>query len=169
MRPRTFLVALVGSVALALGAVTPLACGSSSSSSAPAADPFVGTWSCSDTSTTAFTQPANVPLAMDSSTSVVTITDDGKGNLSALREPIDAGPPCTLKSTLNADDKSTTLIAGQACTTAGGATLTYTSGGATLEADGSRTTHSSWMFSGTTKTGAPLVGTGTGSGSCKKQ
>jgi hypothetical protein len=70
---------------------------------------------------------------------------------------------------LNADGKSTTLTPGQTCTTAGGATLTYTSGGSTLNADGTRTTQSSWSFSGTTKTGAALIGTGSGKGSCTKQ
>ena len=119
-------------------------------------------------STTTFTQPANTPAANDSSTATVTITDDGKGNLTADREPIDAGPPCTLKSTLNADGRSTTLIAGQTCMTANGGTLTYTSGSSTLNADGTRATQSAWTLSGTTKTGAPLVGKGTGSGSCTK-
>jgi hypothetical protein len=109
-----------------------------------------------------------VPPADGSSTATVTVTDDGKGNLTAVRDPVDGGASCTLKSTLNADGKSTTLIAGQTCTVESG-TITYTSGASTLNADGTRTTQSAWNFNGTTKAGRPLVGTGTGSGTCTKQ
>jgi hypothetical protein len=143
-----------------------LAC--SSSATGGGSDPFVGTWTCTDSATTNFTQPAGTPPTTASTTATVTITDDGKGNVTAVREPDDAGAACTLRSTLSADGRSTTLLPNQTCTLEGGGTLTYTSGGSTLGSDGSRSTQSAWSFSGTTKTGAPLVGTGSGSGHCVK-
>jgi hypothetical protein len=157
MRDRTILAASLALLAAA--------CSSTSSGS----DPFVGTWSCSDTSATTFTQPPNTPATNGSSTATVTITDDGKGNLTIVRNSSDGTPTCTLKSTLDSDGRSTTLTAGQTCTTANGGTVTYTSGGGTYNSDGTRTTQSAWTYNGTTSSGAAIVGTGSGTGTCHKQ
>jgi hypothetical protein len=133
-------------------------------------DPFVGSWSCDATGTTTITQPPGVPTSPEQSTYTVTMTDDGSGNITHHREsPAGGPPPCTTHHTLNADGKSTTIEPGQACTTVTGATVTYTSGGLTLNPDGTYASRTSWDFSGTTPKGAPMVGTGSGSGICKRR
>jgi hypothetical protein len=142
--------------------------GCSSSGGSGTADPFVGHWSCDRTSTTMFSAPPNTPTATAMSTATVVETDDGKGNITSVNTPIDAGPPCTLKSTLDSGGKSRTLTPGQTCMTANGDTLTYTSGGATFNADGTYSSMSAWTLAGTTAMGNTLTGTGTGSGTCTK-
>jgi hypothetical protein len=131
-------------------------------------DPFVGSWNCTGTSTTTFTQPPNTPDSTADTAATVTITDDGNGNLTNQRDPVDAGPPCTLHATLSADGNSTTLKPGDTCSTATGGTITYTSGGSTLNSDGTYTSNSTWTVKGTTAKGAPLEGTGTGGSTCTK-
>jgi hypothetical protein len=131
-------------------------------------DPFVGHWSCNGSTTTSYTEPPNTPDVTTTTAATVAITDDGNGNLTNVRDPIDAGPPCTLHSTLSADGNSTTLKPGQTCTNANGATIAYTSGDSSMNSDGTYTTNSTWTVNGTTMKGAPLVGTGTGSGTCTK-
>jgi hypothetical protein len=131
-------------------------------------DPFVGRWSCSGSSTTTFTEPPNTPDSTTTTQSTTTITDDGNGNLTNVRDPVDAGPECTLHATLSADGNSTSLNAGQTCTNANGATIAYTSGGSTINSDGTYTSDSSFTVNGTTEKGAPLVGTGSASATCTK-
>lgn len=153
----------------------PSACSSSSGASGGdggaggPSDGFVGTWSCSGSSTTMFSQPPNTPPSTVSTASTVVITDDGMGNLTSVRTPDDAGSPCTLHSKLSSDGKSTTVDAGQTCPTANGGTITYTSGGSTLTSPTTYTSMSTWTFSGTTMKGAPLVGTGSGTSTCTKK
>ena len=145
-----------------------LLAGCSSTTTVTSSDPFVGHWSCTSTSTTTFTEPLNVPPSTETVSSTTTIRDDGQGGLTIVRDPIDAGPECTLHSTLNADGRSTTLSTGQTCTTANGGTVTYTSGGSTLNPDGTYVSKTAWSYSGTTMKGAPLIGTGSGTGACTK-
>jgi hypothetical protein len=117
-------------------------------------------------SMTTFTAPPNAPATTNSTASTVVITDDGMGAMTIVRTPVDGGPPCTLHSHLGADRKSSTLDAGQTCTTETGDIVSYTMGGSTLTATDAYTSSSSWTISGQTKTGAPLMGTGTGSATC---
>jgi hypothetical protein len=131
-------------------------------------DPFVGNWSCNGSSTTSFSQPPNTPNSTDTTQATVSHTDDGNGNITTVRNPIDAGPPCTLHSTLSADGNSLTLKPGQTCSTANGGTVSYTSGSSSLNSDGTYTSNSTWTLNGTTAKGAPLVGTGTGNNTCTK-
>jgi hypothetical protein len=131
-------------------------------------DGFVGNWSCNGSSTTTFSQPPNTPDSTASTAATVSISDDGKGNITENRNPIDAGPPCTLKRTLSADGSTLTTNAGQTCSTANGGTITYTSGSSTLNSDGTYTTNATWTLNGTTTKGLPLVGSGTGSSTCTK-
>lgn len=145
------------------------ACSSSSASGGGAtSDPFVGTWNCTGSSTTTFTQPANTPPSTADNSATAVITDDGMGNITQVRTVVDAGTMCTLHSKLGSDGKSTTLDMGQTCMTANGGTLSYTSGGATLTAPNTFTSSSTWNFSGTTMGGAQLVGTGSGMSTCTK-
>jgi hypothetical protein len=150
------------------------ACSSSGASSGAdgggtTSDPFVGTWSCMGSSTTTYSQPANTPPSTDSTANTVVITDDGAGNLTAIRTPDEAGVPCTLHSKLNSDGKSTTLDMGQTCTGPSGGTFTYTSGGSTLTNPSTYTSMSTWSFSGMTTKGMPLIGTGSGMSTCTKK
>ena len=112
-------------------------CSSTTAGGSPSAgsDPFVGTWDCKAMSTSAMTTV--------SATETEVVTDDGKGNLTVMiTTTTDAGVlSCTLKSTLNADKKTSTLVAGQTCTAAG-VTVTYNSGASTLNADGTTSTTS---------------------------
>jgi len=142
--------------------------GSSGDGGGATSDPFVGTWTCSGSSTTNFSQPPNTPPSTASNASTVVITDDGMGNLTSVRTPDDAGVPCTLHSKLNSDGKSTTLQMGQTCTTVGGGTITYTSGGSQLTNPSTYTATSTWSFSGMTMNGMPLIGTGSGMSTCTK-
>jgi hypothetical protein len=135
---------------------------------AASADPFVGTWSCTAMDTTTYTAPLDTPTTTMATASAVVISDDGAGLITALRTPEDAAPPCTLKSHLNPDGVSSTLIPGQACTTANGGTATYSSGTATMSGSSAYTTQSNWDYAGHTAKGAVLTGVGTGSGSCTR-
>jgi hypothetical protein len=99
---------------------------------------------------------------------LVAITDDGTGDITADRTPEDAGPPCALTSHLNPDGVSSTLTPGQTCISANGGTVTYTSGTATMNGTNAYTTASTWNYSGETAKDATLTGTGTGTGSCTK-
>jgi hypothetical protein len=147
------------------------ACSTSSGGSggAGSSDPFVGTWSCTGTSTTTFSQPPNTPPSTVNTASTTVITDDGMGNLTTDRTPIDAGPPCVLHSKLSSDGKSTTIETGQSCTVANGGTITYTSGGSTLTNPSTYASTATWTFSGMTMKGMPLVGTGSGMSTCTKK
>jgi hypothetical protein len=155
--------------------VVATACSSSSSGSGAdggsgtVSDGFVGTWDCTGTSTTTFSQPANTPPSMSNTGSTTVITDDGMGNLTSVRTPDEAGAPCTLHSKLSSDGKSTTLEMGETCTAPNGGTLTYTSGGSTLTNPSTYASMATWTFSGTTTKGAPLVGTGSGMSTCTKK
>jgi hypothetical protein len=132
-------------------------------------DPFVGTWSCMGSSTTTFSQPPGTPPSTVNTAATVVITDDGMGNLTSVRTPDDAGPPCTLHSKLNSDGKSTTLQTGQMCITGGGGTITYTSGGSTLTNPSTYSSTATWDFAGMTKMGMTLLGTGSGMSTCTKK
>jgi hypothetical protein len=147
------------------------ACSSSSGGSGTggSSDPFVGTWDCTGTSTTTFSQPPNTPPSTVNTGATTVITDDGMGNITSVRTPDDAGVPCTLHSKLNSDGKSTTIAMGQTCTLAGGGTITYTSGGSTLTNPSTYSSTATWTFSGMTMKGMPLIGTGSGMSSCTKK
>jgi hypothetical protein len=133
-------------------------CSSTTAGGSPSAgsDPFVGTWNCMATSTS-----SNLTA---SATETEVVTDDGKGNLTVvITSMTDAGVlSCTLKSTLNADKKSSTLVAGQTCTAAG-VTVTYNSGTSTLNADGTTSTTSAFTIKASTNTAS-----GTGLATCTK-
>lgn len=133
-------------------------CSSTTAGGSPGAgsDPFIGTWNCVAMSTSA--------MITESATETNVVTDDGKGNLTVvITSTTDAGVlSCTLKSTLNADKKSSTLVAGQTCTAAG-VTVTYTSGSSTLNADGTTSTTSAF----TASAGMNTV-SGTGAATCTK-
>jgi hypothetical protein len=114
-----------------------------------------------------FTQPADTPASVKSTSSTTSITDDGSGNLTDARTPSDA-PPCTMTLRLNGDGTSATLDPNQTCSSAKGGTIAYTSGSWTMNGTAAYTTSVQWSYRGTTAAGAPLVGTGTGSSTCTK-
>lgn len=132
-----------------------------------AADPFIGTWKCTGTDATSFSQPPNTMPTSEVNGASVVITDDGSGHLTRVRTPDNGAPVCTLHSTLNADRMSFTNVAGETCATKNGGTVTYKTGSAMISATG-YTAASTWTFSGKTAGGAALVGDGTGTSTCSK-
>jgi hypothetical protein len=131
-------------------------------------DPFVGSWSCTSLSTTTFTTPPDKPSAMSIVQAVVVATDDGDGDITAVRIPDDGGPPCTLHSKLNSDDVSSTLEAGQSCTSPSGGTVTYTAGIAAMNGATSYTTSSAYRYSGTNAKAEEVIGTGSATSTCTR-
>jgi hypothetical protein len=124
-------------IALGISVLAEMAC-SGSSTTPSTADPFVGSWDCTGTETTTFTAPPDTPTATHGTVTLVAITDDGTGDITADRTPEDAGPPCALTSHLNPDGVSSTLTPGQTCISANGGTVTYTSGTATMNGTNAR-------------------------------
>jgi hypothetical protein len=137
-------------------------CGGGSGTSG---DPFVGTWKCTGTDATSFSQPPNTMPVSETNGATVVITDDGTGRITRLRTPDNGAPQCTLHSTLGADQMSFTNDIGESCMTKNGGTITYKTGGAKLTAAGYNAM-STWTFTGKTAAGADLVGDGTGSSMC---
>jgi hypothetical protein len=131
-------------------------------------NPFVGTWSCSGTETTTFTAPSGTPASTRTTEAIVLIVADEQGNITADRMPVDAGPPCTLRSRLNPDGTSSMLTPGQMCISTNGGMVTYTSGSAAMDGPNAYSNTSAWTYDGETVKGTPLIGTGTGSGACTR-
>ncbi len=161
MRSTTFWTALLFSV-LGFGLALAGGCGG-----AAAGDPFVGSWSCTGSAMTTFTAPAGIQPASNTTSQNVVITDDGSGALTLTRTPTDGQPDCTVHATLSADRMSFSWNPGQTCSDKNGDTLTFTAVSGVIAAIGYDTT-SAWTLSGKTATGAPLMGSGTGSGSCTR-
>jgi hypothetical protein len=162
----TFLVILASSACS--GTTSPGRTDSGSKDAAPA-DPFVGTWTCMSTSVTTFTTPTGVSPKTTPNTAMVVNADDGKGDITSMHtSEVDGGPPpCTFHVKLAADGMSAAL-APTTCTSASGGTLDYTEDDWTLKSSTSYDTTFKYKFTGKTTTGAPLIGTGSGTGSCTK-
>ena len=184
---------LVGAVTLALGAP---ACssgssggngsggsdggGSSSGSSSGGSgdsgqDPFVGSWVCTGTISTTFTQPAGAKPQTSDYVTDVTVVSNGDGTQTATGEPADGGPTCSIKETVSGDSAS--IMGSQSCMNANGTTAVYTSGTSTLTSSTTYTAMRAFTFSGTvmytpdggTPTPLQVAGSGTSSGTCTKQ
>jgi hypothetical protein len=109
------------------------ACTGDSSSGAPTgggttADPFVGTWACSETMSVLFTSPPGASPIDQMEMTTIRITGTG-GMLTASRVS-DSGSGCSVSITSNGSSAS--LGDGQTCTTPAGISLTYKSGSATV-------------------------------------
>jgi hypothetical protein len=166
-------VLLVG-MGLSVALMGGVACSSSSSSSAndsgAGADPFVGTWQCSGTSSTSYTAPASTTVtSMTMGQSV--ISDDGHGNLTIQRTSEEDGgsPPCTLHATLNADGRSTTGKTPETCPGNAMITQTLTMAGSTMNSNNtSYASSSSFTLGGTNANGKMVQAAGMGSSTCSK-
>lgn len=155
------------------GAVVVGACSSSSDGDAGAngagiVDPFVGTWSCTGVSKTTLTKPPGLPGSTKTTSTVVVITDDGKGNVTSSLST-DGGGTCVLPSTLSADRTTLTANVPQSCTWEAGETTTYKDGASKIAPDGaSYTSETTWSVEGTTSGGVAFAGTGSTSSTCTR-
>jgi hypothetical protein len=130
-------------------------------------DRFVGKWVCTNAWTTTFTAPAGMPASMEAPNPTVTISDDGKGNLTLVMMPSDGSPPCTTHAQANAAFDQFNYTPGQSCKDKQGNTFTFTSVIGMLEVDVGITyfTTDNWTFSGSNGS----MGTGTGMSRCDRQ
>ncbi len=148
------------------------ACSSSSegdaASTAAVANPFVGTWSCTGVSKTTFTTPPGLPESTKTTSTIVVITDDGRGNATSSLST-DGGGTCVLPSTLSPDRTTLTANVPQSCAWEEGQTYSYSAGASKIAPDGgSYTSETTWSVSGTTSGGAAFEGTGSTSSTCTR-
>jgi hypothetical protein len=138
-----------------------------SSSSGSSSDPFVGTYSCSNSYTLTYTTPAGAKPTTGTSSFTNVVVDDGDGTYTSTSTG-DAGTSCTLKHSYSGS--SSTLVNGQTCTF-GGLVYTYTAGTASISGK-TVTTSNQWSFTGTVDTAGQTVqvaGSGTSMGTCTAQ
>jgi hypothetical protein len=142
-------------------------CGTGSSPS----DPFIGSWSCSGTDTITWTMPAGMSPTNGTPSSTVVITDDGNGNITAVRTPTgtNAGAPaCTTKHLLGSGGTASLSPVDQTCMTKDGATETYHTISWTASGSSYAVTSSFHLAGGKNAAGMALVGDGTSQSTCTK-
>jgi hypothetical protein len=153
--------AVVGSALLVLVVAAGGACGGIQP------DPFVGSWKCSGSEATSYSQPAGMMPTTETVGSTVVITDDGIGNLTRVRTPDNGNPVCTLHAKLALNRMTFNDTVGETCMTKVGNVVTYSSGSAMIS-DAGYTAMSRWTLTGKNTAGATLVGDGTATSTCTK-
>jgi hypothetical protein len=120
---------------------------------------------------TTWSQPAGMAPTSSTSTSTVDITDDGAGNITAVRTYTSADeagvPPCTLQHRLGADNMSATLKAGQSCPGKNDFVTSFTSNSWAISASG-YVSASAFRSTGTNAMGMSQVGSGTSMATCTR-
>jgi len=139
--------------------------GDSSSSTNPPADPFLGTWSCSEQLSITFTMPQGFPMQTRTDTSTLSIT--GTAPTLTASKVSDSGANCSL--TFISNGSTGTLVDGQTCTREA-ISLTYKSGSATVNGSAMNSTFS-FEASGMVPVSGmmvPATATGTQDSTCSR-
>ena len=148
-----------------LGVVVALAFPLFGCSSSPG---FDGTWDCTVTSTTTYTEPVGAADYDGDGTYVLSITQSGS-SLTESRTTGGAGPTCPLTFELDGDGTAATLGAGQTCLNSVDNTVAFQSGTTTLTMNASEVSGTyAFTVTGEGSGGLALAGSGTGTYTCTR-